>query len=611
MPRRSVLHRAFAALAVMGFLVAVLAQSVSAQINPPVPAPTGPVNPAIPAAATPFATPSPTAESSPAAEASPEASPVAGESPTPAAGEPGAPAPGQSATPAAGESATPAPGETAPGEASPSPSPTPTQPPIVVTPATPSIEPGRTVLARVNSAAGTLTVTVADPSIATVAVDQVARTIAITGVAVGSTIVTVGDSRGLTRDVAVRVAYDAGTIAPALALHVTGNPASVDFLRNTAIDAAEAAATLRPGARIYVPADAVTVRAPLPSDNHISIDVPVQILGDAYITASGTTHIAFENDALPKLAPSQLLVSDYPERLTADGVLFTATIDRTASQRFLYYHFNPGTEPPRRILVKATNNAATPAVVHVIAALAGPGANEMEVGHNATRSFLVRSRRNEGTIVTIPPRATVNIVNHNLPPNSVVNGIMQLRELSGDPLNIAVVAQQADAPLDQSADAANLLAGGAPHARGVYPVPEFFSDYTFFTDAPPLEIPIGQLPLPNLREGEALSGDYGVMQSVHVVIVNPSRFGQAIALYANPRGGDATGTFIIDDTIVQAHRLTAFSRYKIWQETIAPGTYRSLRITTMPEGGSSYPLRLVFAQDDGSVAPGAPGSPVY
>jgi len=588
------LRRAFAAIAVMGFLVAVLSRSVSAQINPPVPAPTGPVNPAIPAGVGPFATPS-----------SAEGSPETGSSPAAEASPAGSPAPG--------ETALPAPGETTPAEggATPSPSPTPTPPPIVVLPATPAIEPGRTTVARVNSAAGTITATPADPSIATVTVDQLARTIAITGVAVGSTIVTVGDSRGLTRDVSVRVAYDAGTIAPTLALHVTGDPASVEFLRNTAIDAAEAAATLRPGARIYVPTDAVAVHAPLPSDNHISIDVPVQILGDAYITANGTTHIAIENDALPKLAPGQLLVSDYPERLTADGVLFTATIDRTASQRFLYYHFNPGTEPPRRILVKATNSAATPAVVHVMAALAGPGANEMEVGHKATRAFLVRSRRNEGTIVTIPPGATVNIVNHNLPPNSVVNGIMQLRELSGAPLNIAVVAQHADAPLDQSADAANLLAGGAPHARGVYPVPEFFSDYTFFTDSPPLEIPIGQLPLPNLREGEALSGDYGVMQSVRVVIVNTSRFGQAIALYANPRGGDATGTFIIDDTVVQAHRLTAFSRYKIWQETIAPGTYRSLRITTMPEGGSSYPLRLVFAQDDGSVAPGAPGSPVY
>jgi hypothetical protein len=34
-------------------------------------------------------------------------------------------------------------------------------------------------------------------------------------------------------------------------------------------------------------------------------------------------------------------------------------------------------------------------------------------------------------------------------------------------------------------------------------------------------------------------------------------------------------------------------------------------IETIPEGGSSYPLDLVFAPDDGSVAPGAPGSPVY
>jgi len=574
------LHRAFAGIAGVASLVVLLASIASAQINPPAPAPSGPVNPAIPAIPAPDATPAPE-ETPPSATPSASPSPAPGESPSPA------------------------------GEATPAPAPTPTQPPIIVEPATPAVEPGRTVTARVNSAAGTITATVADPAIATVTVDQTQRTILVTGVAVGTTTVTVGDSRGLTRDVAVRVAYAAGTIADALALRVTGDPATAAFLRSAAIEAAQAAATLRPGARIYIPADAVNVRAALPTDNRTTIDVPVQILGDAYITASGTTRVSVENFALPKVAPSRLLVSDYPERLTADGVLFTATIDRTASQRFLYYHYNPSTEPARRILVKATNTAAAPAVLHLISSLAGPASNEMEVGHNATRTFLVRARRNEGTVVTIPPNATVNIVNHNLPPNAIVNGILQMREISGDPLNIAVVAQAAEAPLDRSADATSLLAGGAPHARGEYPVPEFFSEYTFFTDAPPLEIPIGQLPLPNLRVGEALSGDYGVMQSVRVVIVNASRFGQAVALYANPRGGDATGTFIIDDTLVQAHRLPSFSRYKIWQETIAPGTYRTLRVTTMPEGGSSYPLRLIFAQDDGSVAPGAPGSPVY
>jgi hypothetical protein len=561
------LRRASAAIAGL-CLIALLVSTASAQVNPPAP-PVTAGTPAPPPDVTAPATASPEPETSP-------------ESPSP-------------------EEATP----------SPSPTPSPTPPPIVVDPANPSVEPGRTVSARVNSAAGTITASVADPAIATVVVDQGQRAIFISGLAVGTTVVTVGDSRGLTREVMVRVAYDAGTIADSVPLRVTGDPASVNFLRDAAIAAAEAAATLRPGARSYVAPDAVSVQAPLATDDRTTIDVPVQILGDAYITATGTTQVAVENYALPRVPPSQLLVSDYPERLTADGVLFTATIDRTTSQRFLYYHYNPSTEPPRRILVKATNSAATPAVLHLLAALAGPGSNEMEVGHNATRQFLIRSRRNEGTIVTIPPNATVNIVNHNLPPNAVVNGILQMRELSGEPLNIAVVAQKADAPLDQSADAANLLAGGAPHARGVYPVPEFFSDYTFFTDAPPLEIPIGQLPLPNLRVGEALSGDYGVMQSVRVVIVNTSKFGQAIALYANPRGGAATGTFIIDDTLVQAHRLTAYSRFKIWQETIAAGTYRTLRVTTMPEGGSSYPLRLVFAPDDGSVAPGAPDSPVY
>jgi hypothetical protein len=571
------LRRASAAIA--GFcLIALLASTVSAQVNPPAPAPSGPVNPAIPIPVPPVAPPEAT--------------------PAPDAG---------SATP----EGSPAPGASPETEVSPTPLPTPSPPPIVVDPASPSVEPGRTITARVNSAAGTITATGANPAIATVVVDQGQRSLNISGVAIGSTVVTIGDSRGVTRDITIRVAYDAGTVADSVSLRVTGDPASANFLRDAAIAAASAAATLRPGARIFVPPEAVVVHAPLATDNRVTIDVPVRITGDAYINTAGTTHVAVENYALPRLAPSQLLVSDYPERLTADGVLFTATIDRTSSQRFLYYHFNPSTEPARRILVKATNTSATPAVLHLLAALAGPGSNEMEVGHNATRSFLIRSRRNEGTVFTIPPNATVNIVNHNLPPNAVVNGILQMRELSGEPLKIAVVAQGADAPLDQSADAANLLAGGAPHARGVYPVPEFFSDYTFFTDAPPLEIPIGQLPLPNLRVGEALSGDYGVMQSMRVVIVNPSRFGQAIALYANPRGGQATGTFIIDDTLVQAHRLAAYTRYKIWQETIPAGTYRTLRITTMPEGGSSYPLRLVFAQDDGSVAPGGPDSPVY
>jgi len=60
-------------------------------------------------------------------------------------------------------------------------------------------------------------------------------------------------------------------------------------------------ATLRTGARIYVPPESVAVHAALPTDDRTTIDVPVQILGDAYITVSGTTRISVENYALPRL----------------------------------------------------------------------------------------------------------------------------------------------------------------------------------------------------------------------------------------------------------------------------------------------------------------------
>jgi hypothetical protein len=36
-----------------------------------------------------------------------------------------------------------------------------------------------------------------------------------------------------------------------------------------------------------------------------------------------------------------------------------------------------------------------------------------------------------------------------------------------------------------------------------------------------------------------------------------------------------------------------------------------ITIVTIPEGGSSYPLDLIFAPDDGSVSPNAPGSPIH
>ena len=105
----------------------------------------------------------------------------------------------------------------------------------------------------------------------------------------------------------------------------------------------------------------------------------VQLAGEGDLSVNATVRIHLENVALPRVRPSQLLVSDYPERLTADGVLFTATLDTGSAQRFLYYHYNPPTEPARRVLLKVTNTGAAPAQLHVIESLAGPGSSRFRV----------------------------------------------------------------------------------------------------------------------------------------------------------------------------------------------------------------------------------------
>jgi hypothetical protein len=183
--------------------------------------------------------------------------------------------------------------------------------------------------------------------------------------------------------------------------------------------------------------------------------------------------------------------------------------------------------------------------------------------------------------------------------------------LNGSAVHLTLFAQNASSPVDEPLSSTELLSGDHPHARGIYKIPEFHYSTLWNVTDPYLELPIGQIPLLNTLEGEALSGDYGVLQSFVIKIQNPTAQPQAIAIYENPRGGRATGTYLIDGVLIQSHQVPPFSRYKLRQYVVPARGFLRVTVETIPDSGSSYPLRLVFAPDDGSVAPGAPGSPVY
>ncbi|HEV7179059.1 MAG TPA: hypothetical protein VGN11_04270 [Candidatus Baltobacteraceae bacterium] len=511
--------------------------------------------------------------------------------------------------PSAPAGTSPSPGASAPAGAPAAPSPTP--PPITANPQNVQVPVGTTQTVTVNGVLGVFTATAQNPQLVDVGINQDTRTISIMGKTPGATSITVTGSRGVTGYVGVRVAYNAGTIPQFIRLRITGDPASPEYVRETVARQIVREAQLQPGAQIVVSPDDVPIRHSLEQDNSQVVDVSVLEQGNAYFSVQGTTRVQVENIAAPRISPDSLMVSDYPERLTENGVLFTADLHSSAPSRFLYFHYNPPGQADRRIVLMAENHSGEPATVQFISGRGGPSTNEMDVGHTATRDFLVSVIQNQGRLITIPAHSTIALTAQALPTNSIIANLLQLRVLSGGDIHLTLVAQNASDDPATALTTGALLMSTVRHARGIYGIPEFHYAAQWNVNDAYLELPIGQIPLPNRLQGEALAGDYGVLQSFVVNVMNPTNAPQAIALYENPRGGRSTATYIIDGVLVQSHQVPPFSRYKVRQYVIPAKGFVRVTIVTMPEAGSSYPLRLIFAPDDGSISPGAPGSPVY
>ncbi len=495
--------------------------------------------------------------------------------------------------------------------AAPTPTPTPTPPPIVLSPQALQVPVGTTQTLNVGGAFGAFTATAADPTLVTIVADQDTSSVAVYGKTPGATTITITDTRGVSASVGVRVAYNAGTVPDELRLRITGDPASAEYVRTLVHRAILRAAQIEPGAQVVVSSSDVPVDRPLAQDMVQTVEVPVLIQGEQYFSVNGNTRVTIENVAVPRISPDILMVSDFPEKLTRNGLLFSADLRHDVPSRFLYFHYNPPGQPDRRIVLVAQNRSPEPATVQYISGRGGPTDNEMEVGHDATKKFLVDVVQNQGRLVQIPGDSTMVIAQQRLPAASIVANLMQLRVLNGAAIHLSLVAQNASSDPNAALTTGALLTSTVRHARGIYTIPEFHFATQWNVNDAYLELPIGQIPLPNTLAGDALAGDYGVLESFVVTVQNPMSTPQAIALYENPRGGRATGTYIIDGVLVQSHQTPAFSRYKIRQYVVPAKGFVRVTIVTMPEAGSSYPLRLIFAPDDGSVAPGAPGSPVY
>ncbi|HEV2908534.1 MAG TPA: hypothetical protein VGX02_04600, partial [Candidatus Eremiobacteraceae bacterium] len=424
--------------------------------------------------------------------------------------------------------------------------------------------------------------------------NPVDRTIDLLGLHPGNTQITITSQQGLTATLGVSVQLSAGRSDAFTSINITGHPASSAFVAEMAAQAATHVTYAQAGAHIN--AGIAEDSRELPPDNTAIVHVPLDVTGDNYFAYHTTVAVRVTNLAQPQLAPRFMLVSDFPETITEDGTLFYSdvTIDKPA--RLLYYHYAPPGAPLRRVLVKVQNAGNDASLLEMIAGIGGPYTDILGVGHGSTLRFLQHDAAGEGQVFEVPPQATINVIDQLLPAGNLVAGLMQMRVITGPGLRVAIVVQAADAsPIEPISE--TLLSSSVNHARGVYEVPEFFYDESYTIGDMPTTLAIGKLPLPNLVQGAVLGGDYGVKQSADVNLLNPTGQPADVGLWFEPRGGRATGTLLINGDIVQLHPVEPMKPALVRRFSVPARGFVHVSVVTMPEGGSSYPVNLLFASD--------------
>ncbi len=388
----------------------------------------------------------------------------------------------------------------------------------------------------------------------------------------------------------------AGVIPGALSLEVTGSPAADGTFLDVQIRAALdrlIRPTLRFGASIvYGP----IVPWPLPAlivGSRAAVNVTVTIAGtDDSAPVTGVTAVTLTNVPVVPLEPTILFLSDDPEYLRGEGLVFHGNVDVNRPARLYYYESDLGL--PRDVDVILT--AAVPSRAQLIASDSGPDRDVMSVGHSVTRDYLQYRRANEGSVVDIVP-GTPLIVRHGLLlQNELIAGAVDVHVLAGGPVTISVVASPAGSRPDAYLNGPRVPFDG--HRRhGQFDLTDYGTIARSYTvGGPPVAIQYGnRMPTPhNLDPSDdgRNFGDYGVVRQITFMLDNPTDAAQHVYLYEKPLAGPVRSSFFVDGQLRELDCVRAAQSYTVMTYQLAPHTTGASTTVTMADGGSYYPLEF-------------------
>lgn len=303
----------------------------------------------------------------------------------------------------------------------------------------------------------------------------------------------------------------------------------------------------------------------------------------------------------------KLLLSDSPETVTADGIMYQDTVQGDA--RLFFHHVN-GTDKPKKIVVLLENTGTEP--VHITVSqhgLGGPGFDYLAVGKAAQMSYL---KGGELYLVEVPPQGTAELAaelsNTVVEPNALVNGIY---DFSADqPVKVKTVMLPVNEDSAKFAAKAKILPADQYKLRGTFDdkdrllVPS--NVYNAGEDGLVAVTLADNKIDPYVRGVDATDGsqvlnygNYGIVYKLFIPSVPDSK----LSCYLNPRGGEYAGGLGVKYRYQEQPVLaTPSDRLSFGAHGSSDSAFigafdggQSLWLTFSPPGASNLPVKLVIA----------------
>jgi len=415
-------------------------------------------------------------------------------------------------------------------------------------------------------------------------------TVVVEARAGGSTVVpvAVGSGRAL---LPVVVRPLAGTIPEAVTVRVSGDLTDGALIREAVRRRIDQVVRREPGAVLAVgpfpPLDGIASET-----DRLELALRVAVRSPYALPVDGVARVAVVREKVQVADPALLLISNRPEVVDADGILFSEVVDARHPIRLLYHHMNGTPARPRILSVLLRNRSSHPAEMLLISGLAGPSSDPLFVGHAATSRFLQNLAAGRGYVMEVPPNSDYSFAAQTMAPRQMVSGILQLQLLRGEELEVRVQIRlpwllEGTVPLP-------VYQVAYPHPRGVFPYPTVtIHRQVELRGAVPLVELGAAAGLRDVRTGEALVGDYGVVYRLLLTVAGGPTDAQA-DLVAVAAGGVARGVFLVDGRPVEIAIYRPGEERVLGTLSVPAGQSVQVQVVTMPAAGSYYPVRLLL-----------------